>query len=529
MNTLKKIVLSIPFAFITSTLWCMNQPLKSREIDYLGETVPNKTIAIAYKGEDIIFYEKIVDECSTDFKTVEIGRISGPDYSLQNLLQFIRWGVDVPVDIKYYMADFLRKLIIKDNITFYLKPTMQFVGHSSPVTAVAFSPDNTTFLTGDSNGIICKQDILTGKELLRFNTENTRFIEFSSNGTAVLTQKERSTSANLWDISSQGKFSLSGLSKSSLACFNGRGDTVLARSKDNTLLIFDTKSGKQVGVLNQENIHLGVSSPDGKTIFTDSFDGTALLHKPSSTIELQSKPGYVKLVVFSPDSALLLTGTNPGQTGGTYEESIRLWDTNTGEELCKLPHTTLVYCAAFSCDGKKVVTASSDKIVRLWDTTSSKLLLELKGHSNYIFMVLFSRDGKKIFTAAWDKTVRLWDSITGEELVQLEHADSCESIAFNADNTCILTGSNIGITRFWDLIKCEDCTWIKEKSNHIQTWFLAKASQSKKINGCYIIEKNSLEHLIYLGLPDYVQDSLRSKYGLFILTNDCEINNRCTK
>jgi len=71
-------------------------------------------------------------------------------------------------------------------------------------------------------------------------------------------------------------------------------------------------------------------------------------------------------------------------------------------------HEGFVYSAQFSSDGKRIVTASSDKTARLWDTGSGKLLATLQGHEGPVYGAQFSPDGKRIVTASNDETARLW-------------------------------------------------------------------------------------------------------------------------
>ena len=72
--------------------------------------------------------------------------------------------------------------------------------------------------------------------------------------------------------------------------------------------------------------------------------------------------------------------------------------------------------AAFSPDGKQVVTASDDKTARLWDSATGKPLATLTGHEDVVRSAAFSADGKQVVTASCDKTARLWDSATGKPL-----------------------------------------------------------------------------------------------------------------
>jgi WD40 repeat protein len=89
-------------------------------------------------------------------------------------------------------------------------------------------------------------------------------------------------------------------------------------------------------------------------------------------------------------------------------------------------HTAGFTSAAFSPDGKMIVTASRDKTARLWDVASGQQLRSLEGHTDAVYSAAFSPDGKMIVTASSDKTARLWTgSIEGllkqaEGLIQRE-------------------------------------------------------------------------------------------------------------
>ena len=73
-------------------------------------------------------------------------------------------------------------------------------------------------------------------------------------------------------------------------------------------------------------------------------------------------------------------------------------------------HSLAVTSAAFSGDGKRVVTASLDKTARIWDAESGKEIAVLKGHyGDRVLSAAFSGDGKRVVTASLDKTARIWD------------------------------------------------------------------------------------------------------------------------
>jgi WD40 repeat protein len=82
-----------------------------------------------------------------------------------------------------------------------------------------------------------------------------------------------------------------------------------------------------------------------------------------------------------------------------------------GEVRCFWGHTREVYCAKFTPDGRRVVTASFDGIIYLWDARSGKLLHSFTGHDNLISGLDVSRDGSRAVTASHDGTIRVWDLV----------------------------------------------------------------------------------------------------------------------
>ena len=65
---------------------------------------------------------------------------------------------------------------------------------------------------------------------------------------------------------------------------------------------------------------------------------------------------------------------------------------------------------AFSPDGKRIVSGSGDKTVKVWDARTGQELLSLKGHTSVVCAVAFSPDGTRIVSGSWDKTVKVWDA-----------------------------------------------------------------------------------------------------------------------
>src|SRR5262249_53728027 len=104
----------------------------------------------------------------------------------------------------------------------------------------------------------------------------------------------------------------------------------------------------------------------------------------------------------------------------SYDNTVRVWDAATGQELRRLlGHTSGVRGVAFGPDSKRLATASEDQTVRLWDVESGKELHTYTGHKQMVTSVAFCPDNEHLISGGGgvrdggpggDFALRLWSA-----------------------------------------------------------------------------------------------------------------------
>ena len=148
---------------------------------------------------------------------------------------------------------------------------------------------------------------------------------------------------------------------------------------------------------------------------------------------------------FSPDSTKVVSASD--------DKTLKLWDVETGIEIRTFTgHSSWVLGCAFSPDGTKVVSASIDKTLKLWDVETGIEIRTFTGHSEWVNGCAFSPDGTKVVSGSMDKTLKLWDVETGAEIrTFIGHSGWVGGCAFSPDGTKMVSTSGDNTLKLWDV------------------------------------------------------------------------------
>jgi WD40 repeat protein len=118
-------------------------------------------------------------------------------------------------------------------------------------------------------------------------------------------------------------------------------------------------------------------------------------------------------------------------------------------------HESTVLAVAVFPDGRRMVTSSEDKTVRLWDLKDGAVLKKMEGHRHWVRAVAVSKDGQLIASGDLSGELIAWHGDTGEQhrrVTQPIRAHSgarIVSLDFSPDGAVLATGSSDNTMKLW--------------------------------------------------------------------------------
>lgn len=180
-----------------------------------------------------------------------------------------------------------------------------------------------------------------------------------------------------------------------------------------------------------------------------TFEAESIFRKAASinSAILKGHTDRVNSATFSPDGKSIVSASS--------DKTIRIWVSMTGQQIGNAleGHTDRVNYAEFSPDGKCIVSASNDRTIRIWDAMSGQQIGNpLIGHKKSVNFAAFSPDGELVVSASADKTLRIWDVKTGKQIGKplIGHTNNVKSVVFNHDGKRIVSASTDKTIRIWD-------------------------------------------------------------------------------
>lgn len=338
-------------------------------------------------------------------------------------------------------------------------------GHTQGAICVNFSSDGSLIVSGGADETICLWDGFSGALKMKFPRRH----EAAINGVvfalldSVVVSLPNEGNIICWEISKgidnlhptamQGARhtdSAIGLVKSS------SGELVASFSNDTTVRLWQVENLTALGepMRGPDNVLSGCFSLDATKFIAGYDNGNIIIWNiatQKSLYRFDHDTKTIFTIVPSPD----------GRTVAACGARFSLLDITTGELAYPLltGHSDPVWSVAFSKNGKRMVSGSYDKTIRVWDfrRIGTKTIVDgftLRGHTKYINSVCVTPDGRMVASASGDGTLRLWDTDLfdgdeGGDLADLIH-DRTKHLALSPDKTRLLSAGQNGTLQMWD-------------------------------------------------------------------------------
>uniref|UniRef100_A0A8C2HW03 WD repeat-containing protein 48 n=1 Tax=Cyprinus carpio TaxID=7962 RepID=A0A8C2HW03_CYPCA len=165
---------------------------------------------------------------------------------------------------------------------------------------------------------------------------------------------------------------------------------------------------------------------------------------------------------------------------------IRIWSINQHKQdpyIASMEHhTDWVNDIVLCCNGKTLISASSDTTVKVWNAHKGFCMSTLRTHKDYVKALAYAKDKELVASAGLDRQIFLWDVNTLTALTASNNTvttsslsgnkDSIYSLAMNQMGTVIVSGSTEKVLRVWDPRTCAKLMKLKGHTDNVKSLLL---------------------------------------------------------
>eukprot|EP01122_Echinamoeba_exundans_P008895 TRINITY_DN302_c0_g2_i3.p1 TRINITY_DN302_c0_g2~~TRINITY_DN302_c0_g2_i3.p1 ORF type:complete len:352 (-),score=51.77 TRINITY_DN302_c0_g2_i3:20-1075(-) len=284
------------------------------------------------------------------------------------------------------------------------------------VTAMDWNGSGTLLATGSSDGLARIWDAKGNlKHKLQKHTSHIFALKWSKSGDYLLSGSADNL-AIVWDTSSGTAKQIFDFHTHPCLDVDWRNNTSFATCSGD-MLIHVCELGKTKPVATFSGHSSEVNSirwdPQGQILASCSDDKTAKLWRIDSSKPVQDLKGHdldVYTVRWSPTGPGSKNPSKPALLAtASFDRTVKLWDTSSGNCLQTLDrHEEAVYSISFSPDGEYIASGSLDRCLNIWSVKDGALVKSYKG-SGSINDVSWSSGGERVAVCCSDNTVAIID------------------------------------------------------------------------------------------------------------------------
>ncbi|PSB01818.1 serine/threonine-protein kinase [Merismopedia glauca] len=165
---------------------------------------------------------------------------------------------------------------------------------------------------------------------------------------------------------------------------------------------------------------------------------------------LSGHDGWVQTLAFSPDGQKLGSGSTDG--------TIKVWEAATGEVLQTIKgHSQAIRTIVWVPQTNAIATGSLDRTIKVWETDTAQALSTIKAHADGICALAINANvkpqiGAVLASGSKDSAIKLWQTDTNQQIYTLNgHSRAVTSLVFTPDGKHLISGGDDRTIKLWQV------------------------------------------------------------------------------